>query len=306
MAQSSKESPAARPRVAAHLIVGPREEPFLAALCRSLEDACETLIVNDNAPDPSPHAAALAQSSFAKRGRLIVDRTPFGDFSAARNICMRLHREHDAGEWVAFVDADEVHGEHIARIAGNLGRVAPEIDFVDGYTWHFFQSFDWYMSIERRMSFFRYSPSVRWEGTVHEQLQGLSGGRIALPYVYAHYGWVMPARHHAEKGRQYLSLGAPGRVVHESELDRIDVDSYFEFQHRWAVALRFTGAHPPAARETIARIRAERHDEFARVDAIVRERQPAKQRLSNALMKLNYELRWRGRAFNPQARQLLA
>lgn len=306
MAQSYRESPAARPRVAAHLIAGPREEPFLAALCRSLEDACETLIVNDNAPDPSPHAEALAQSGFAKRGRLIVDRTPFSDFSAARNICLRLHREHDAGEWVAFVDADEVHGVQAARIARNLGKVPPEIDFVDGYTWHFFQSFDWYMSIERRMAFFRYTPSLRWEGTVHEQLQGLSGGRIALPYVYAHYGWVMPARHHAEKGRQYLSLGAPGRVVHESELDGVDVDSYFEFQHRWAGALRFTGAHPPAARETIQRISAERSDEFARVDAIVRERQPAKQRWSNALMKLNYELRWRGRALNPQARKLLA
>lgn len=306
MAQNYKDSPAARPRVAAHLIVGPREEPFLAALCRSLEGACETLIVNDNAPDPSPHAPALAESGFAKRGRLIVDRTPFADFSAARNICLRLHREHDAGDWVAFVDADEVHGEQVSRIAANLGKVAPEIDFVDGYTWHFFQSFDWYMSIERRMAFFRYSPSVRWEGTVHEQLQGLSGSRIALPYVYAHYGWVMPARHHAEKGRQYLSLGAPGRVVHESELERVDVDSYFEFQHRWAGALRFTGTHPAAARETIERIRAERREEFERVDAIVRERQPAKQRLSNALMKFNYELRWRGRALNPQARQLLA
>lgn len=306
MAQTSGHSPSAKPRVAAHLIVGPREEPFLAALCRSLEGACETLIVNDNAPDPSPHAQVLAESAFGKAGRLIVDRTPFADFSAARNVCMRLHAEHNAGDWIAFVDADEVHGPQVQRIARNLGRVPAGIDFVDGYTWHFFQSFDWYMSIERRMSFFRFRPDVRWEGRVHEQLRGLSGERIALPYVYAHYGWLMPAQHHAHKGRQYLSLGAPGRVLEEHEIEDVGVDTYFEFEHRWVNALRFTGSHPPAARESIERLRAERAADFARVDELVRERQTPSQRMRNAVMKFNYELRWRGRALNSQARRLLA
>jgi hypothetical protein len=305
LAQTFEHSPSSKPRVAAHLIVGPREEPFLAALCRSLEGACETLIVNDNAPDPSPHAAVLAASAFAKAGRLIVDRTPFEDFSAARNICMRLHAQRGAGEWIAFVDADEVHGPQFQRIAHNLECVPAGTDFVDGYTWHFFQSFDWYMSIERRMSFFRFRPDVRWEGRVHEQLRGLDGARIALPYVYAHYGWLMPAHHHARKGRQYLSLGAAGRVLEEHEIDDVGVDTYFEFEHRWVNALRFSGAHPPAARETIARLRSERHADFARVDELVRAHQSMGQRTRNALMKLNYEMRWRGRALNPQARQLL-
>lgn len=305
MAHTSVHSPSDKPRVAAHLIAGPREEPFLASLCRSLEGVCETLIVNDNAPDPSPHEPVLAETAFAKSGRLIVNRTPFEDFATARNICMRLHAEHDAGDWIAFVDADEVHGPQAQRIARNLAGVPEEVDFVDGYTWHFFQSFDWYMSIERRMSFFRFRPDVRWEGRVHEQLQGLRGARVALPYVYAHYGWLMPAHHHARKGRQYLSLGAAGRVLEEHEIEGVGVDTYFEFEHRWATALRFTGEHPPAARETIAGLRRERSGDFARVDELVREHQSAGQRVSNALMKLNYELRWRGRALDARARRLL-
>lgn len=305
MAQELRQSPG-RARVAAHLIVGAREEPFLAALCESLDGACETLIVNDNAPEPSPHCATLERTPFARRGRLIVDRTPFRDFSSARNICLRIHREQHAGDWVAFVDADEVHGRAVARIARNLHKAPPEIDFVDGYTWHFFQSFTWYMSIERRMAFFRFAPELSWEGTVHERLHGLSGARIALPYVYAHYGWVIPARSHAEKGRQYLHLGAPGEVVAESDLERVEADNYFEFKHRWSTALRFTGTHPDAARATIERLSRERAADFARVEDLIRSNQPMPQRLRNAVMKMNYELRWRGRVFSPPARRLLA
>ncbi len=306
MAQTCMESPGARAGIAAHLLVGPREEPFLGALCESLQNACRMLIVNDNSPDPSPHAGTLARTAFARCGKLIVDRTPFTDFAAARNVCLRLHREHDGGEWVAFVDADEVHASQFDRIAGNLDAVPPGIDFVDGYTRHFFGAFEWYMSIERRMSFFRYGPQLRWEGSVHEKLFGLNGRRLALPYVYAHYGWVIPARIHAEKGRHYFSLGAPGRIVEQAELGELDARTYFEYRRRCAGALRFTGAHPAAARSTIERIGRERASEFALLAELIRERQSPVQRVRNAAARLNYELRWRGRAFNPQARRLLA
>lgn len=305
MAQPPEQSPE-RMRVAAHLIVGAREEPFLEALCESLQGVCDTLIVNDNAPGSSPHEAILARTEFARRGKLVVDRTPFQDFASARNLCLRLHAQHEAGDWVAFVDADEVHGPQARRIAANLHRVPAAVDFVDGYTVHYFQSFDWFMSIERRMAFFRFNSGVRWEGSVHEQLRGLSGGRLALPYLYAHYGWVIPAKVHAQKGRQYLALGAAGRVVEENAIDTLEAQEYFEFEHRWATAMRFTGEHPPAAVATIARLRAERAQEFARIDELIRARQSRVVRLRNALTRLNYEQRWRLRALNPQARRLLA
>lgn len=306
MAPRQLRSRAARARVAAHLILGPRPEPFLEALCASISHACDALIVNDNAPDPNVHGPVLQCSSFARRGALMHDRTPFTDFSSARNICLRLHAQHDAGEWAAFVDADEVHDAAVTRIAKNLERVPEDIAFVDGYTWHFFQSFHWYMSVERRMAFFRFTDKLRWEGAVHEKLMGATGARLALPYVYAHYGWVIPARAHAEKGRQYLHLGAPGRVVAQEALHEVAPENYFEFDDRWPHALRFTAAHPPAARATIERIEGERAAEFAKVDRIIRSRQTARQRLQNVLAKGNYELRWRGRAFNPLARSLMS
>jgi hypothetical protein len=291
------------PRVAAHLILGPRDEPFLGALLASLEGSVQSVIVNDNAPDPSPHARTLAESAFAANRTLVVDRTPFVDFSSARNICLRLHRERDAGAWVAFVDADEVHGVAVARIAANLDRVPGGVAFVDGYTWHFFQSPDWYTSIERRMAFFRFGPEVRWEGSVHEHLHGIDGGRIALPYVYGHYGHVLSPRRHAEKGRLYSSLGQAGEIVAADALDTIDPATYFA--DKWPILLPFHGEHPPAVLPTLARLRVELADQFARADALVRAKQPWWRRARNALESANYDVRWRGRGLDPLARSLM-
>ena len=291
------------PRIAAHLIVGAREEPFLTALLGSMRGVVHTLIVNDNAPDASPHEATLAASTFAREGRLIVDRTPFSDFSTARNVCLREHARVDAGDWVAFVDADEVHDEAFGSIARRLHAVPTDVGFVDGYTWHFYASFEWYASIERRMAFFRYTPDVRWEGRVHEHVLNVPGRRLAVPYVYAHYGHVLPPRRHAEKGRQYSSLGQPGPVVERERLDDIDIGDYF--RSIWPILLPFKGSHPPAAWEAIARLRAEQAEQFARADELVAHRQSPLQRARNRIAALNYALRWRGRALDPLARSLV-
>ncbi|MEO6835274.1 MAG: hypothetical protein ABI231_05135 [Candidatus Tumulicola sp.] len=288
--------------VAAHLILGPREEPFLGAMLESIAGSAAMLIVNDNGPGRSPHAAALENSPFGRAGRILVDRTPFAGFAAARNVCMRLHAQRGAGDWVAFIDADEVHGENVARIAANLGRVPPEYDFLDGYTWHFFQSFDYYTSIERRMMFYRFRADSHWEGAVHERLVGLGGKRIALPYVYGHYGHTLEPRRHAEKGRHYSSLGAPGEVLRADQLDDFDVARYFEPEY--PRLLRFRGEHPPAARAALERLRPPLQATHELTEAIVRA-QPVPVKLRNAFRKINYEVRWRGRAGNGLARRLM-
>lgn len=273
-------------------------------MLQSIRGACDLALVNDNSPEPSPHARTLQESAFARDGKLVVDRTPFTDFAGARNVCIRLHEARDAGEWMLFVDADEVHGPQLSTIARNLQRVSGEVDFVDGYTWHFFQSFDWYRSIERAKTFIRIRPGFHWEGAVHEKLHGPSGKRIALPYVFGHYGWVLPIERQAQKERQYAALGRPGEMLPQHELDMPQLER--SFAHEWRTVMRFRGKHPPAAADTIAHLRAALHAQFEAVDTIVPRYQPASQRVANALMRLNYEQRWRLRALNPRALQLLA
>lgn len=289
--------------VAAHLIVGSREEPFLGAMLDSIGDVASLLIVNDNAPEPSPHAATLGESRFGREGRIVVDRTPFTTFSAARNVCMRLHAERSDARWVAFVDADEVHGPAIQRIAAHLDRVPAAYDFVDGYTWHFFGSFDYYTSIERRMMFFRYRPGLRWEGAVHEKLVGLSGRRIALPYLYAHYGHTLEPRRHAEKGRHYSSLGAPGNVLREEELGSFDVVRYYA--PVYPRLLHFSGRPAAAAQAAVDRLSPALRPHHELTERVVRA-QPPGVKLRNLIRKLNYEARWRLRRLDPLARLLLS
>jgi len=291
------------PRVAAHLIVGPREEPFLAAALSAIEGAAALLLVNDNSPEPSPHSETLAASRFGREGALFIDRTPFENFAAARNVCMRLHEQHGAGAWIMYIDADEVHGEPIARIAKHLDRVPAEYDFVDGYMWHFFQSLDWYTSIDREMMFSRFKPGLHWEGAIHEQLVGLTGKRVALPYVYPHFSSVFGPRHFAEKGRLYSSLGAPGRIVPADELDRIDAIKLFG--PYYPSLLRFRGTLPVAAQAPAGELREKLSSHYALTDAAASVAPPLI-RLRRAIAKINFEQRWRLRVLHPLARKLLA
>jgi hypothetical protein len=290
--------------IAAHLIVGRNEESFLPALLRSLETVVDRVVVNDNSEDPSgPNARALAQSAFARDGRLIVDRASFIDFAAARNRTLAIHRELSLGDWAAFVDADEVHRPVAATIARNLMHMPPEIAIVDGYTRHYFQSFRLYTSIERRMSFFRVTPELNWTGRVHERLAGVAGRHLAIPYVYDHYGAVFAMRRQAAKGRQYSSLGQAGATVAEADEGNVREIDYF--RALWPLVLRYHGDHPAAVADLRAALERTERDRYAWSERTAAQFQPPHVRVANLVRRANFEYRWRGRALDPRARRLM-
>jgi hypothetical protein len=290
--------------VAAHLIVGGREEPFLPALLRSLEGVADLLLVNDNAPEADgPNARVLAASAFAARGTLIVDRAPFVNFAEARNRVLALHRAHAPEAWAAFVDADDVHRPVARCIARNLARVPAGIAVVDGYTRHYLQSFRWVIGVDRRLAFFRVTDEVRWEGDVHERLTGYAGRALVLPYVYDHYGWVLPMERQAAKGRQYASLGQSGHTYTPEEVAALDPGDFFA--PLWPLAMPYHGPHPPALDAVRAAMEHELQPLFANADRTIRARHDPRRRLLNTLRRLNYTYRWRGRAIDPLARQTM-
>jgi hypothetical protein len=139
---------------------------------------------------------------------------------------------------------------------------------------------------------------------VHEKLYGPVGQRVALPYVFGHYGWVLPIERQAAKERLYASLGRPGKMLPPEELDAPDLER--SFREEWRTVLRFRGSHPPAVRPTIAQLRQTLRPQFTAVDEIVPRNQSIADRVHNAFMRINYEQRWRLRAVNPLARRLLA
>ncbi len=281
----------------AHLIVGAQPEPFLPALVESLDGVVDLLLVNDNSGEPeSANTRLLRASAFGRDGKLIVEAAPFVDFAEARNRVLELQRRHAGDGWVAFVDADEVHHPAFATVARNLAQLGPEIGAVEGYTRHFVQSFDWYSSIERRLTFFRFTPELRWQGAVHERLEGIAGVRLAIPYVYEHYGWVLPRTRLTAKGEQYAALGQP--------IATVDGDAFLRFF--WPKALRFRGAHPPAVAAVRAELERRWAADFAAADLAVRQHQPPHVRAANIVRRANFELRWRARALDRRAAALLA
>jgi hypothetical protein len=290
--------------VAAHLIVGARPEPFLPALLASLEGVVDRLLVNDNSGDPGgANARALAASTFARAGTLIIDTAPFMNFADARNRVLALHRAHNAGAWAAFVDADEVHRPLARTIAQRLAALPEAIASVDGYTRHYIQSLDSYMSIERRMSFFRVTPELRWERPVHEKLEGMTGTTLVLPYVYDHYGWVTPLRTFAAKGRQYSGLGQDGKTLDDDAAAAMSSEAFFA---RWLVnAIRSTVPRPAALAALDRATLDDLETMSAAAEAAIARLQPPRLRLRNLARRLGYEYRWRGRWLDPSARRML-
>ncbi|MDQ6929129.1 MAG: hypothetical protein M3126_00495 [Candidatus Eremiobacteraeota bacterium] len=287
----------------AHLIVGAKAEPFLPSMLASVDPAVDHLFVNENSGlgTDAPALPALQSSAFAQSGRMSMVRTTFTTFEDARNACFDLDTAADTDTWIAFIDADEVHGERVAKIRSKLGSLPQAVGFVDGYTWHFFKTYDRYLSIERRMMFFRWSPAARWKGRVHEQLTGVPGKRVALPYVYAHYGHVVPFAQTARREAQYAALGAAGTLLSVQDAHAADFHADYDaaervFSEWWRKCMRFDGKHPAAALAFIEQDRRENASYFRDMERLIVKHQPPVQRARNAIMKLNYEQRWRLRA----------
>lgn len=277
--------------IVAHIIVGARPEPYFAAALESIAGVCTHAVVNDNSGlERSANAETAARSRLSTSGRLVLIRTPFVDFAAARNACIEATPAAAREGWALFTDADEVHGEELPAMAAVLPRLNCGVDAVDGYSRHFVGSFAWWMSLERRLRFFRLDAGRRWHGRVHEQLRPLRTVAV-LPAVWCHYGHVVTPRAEAEKSRLYASLGggdAPSEEILPS------VTPAMVWKHLLARANRFRGQHPPAAQAAVAALTAERATIFAQVDEVVGA-QTAADRLRNLGYRTNVArlLAWR-------------
>ena len=202
------------------MIVGAKPEMFLPCALESIARVCAHAVINDTSGEvQGANATVIAQSAFAREARLTVIRSTFSDFATARNACIDATPAQFSNGWGLIVDADEVHGPALARMAGLLDRFPEGVDAVDGYLRHFVGSFSWWIDLNRTRCFFRLRPAVRWENRIHERLAPISR-RIALPGVWFHYGHVITPREEAEKGRLYASLGQPDPAPTEAQLQR--------------------------------------------------------------------------------------
>jgi hypothetical protein len=275
--------------IACALCVGDTPEPYLAACLDSIDGVVDLLVVNDNSGlARSDNVAMIEASAFGRTDRLLVARHPFVDFAGMRNDAQAVLRSLDRPpDWVLFIDADEVHGEQARYLARDvLPRLEAGVGQLDAYTYHFFGSFGWITDIARRMAFYRFSPDLSWVNPVHEKLVGLRGHAVVVPYIYHHYGNVVPPRLLAVKHQRYFELGNP--VERPPGPDEATLDVYLA---KAGEVRPFRGTHPRAAREIVDTMNRVNAAEFAALDTGFEARRSLGARARAAVAAANETLR---------------
>jgi hypothetical protein len=278
--------------IVAHLIIGRKPELYLSEALEAIAGVCtHAVVVDTSGGSNTVNTAAIAASRLAREARLTWVLTDFHDFAAARNECLDATPGAFREGWALVVDADEVHTPALEAVARLLPRLPHSVDAVDGYLRHFVGSFGWWTDLNRTRLFFRMSGRRRWIGAVHERLSPPLR-RIALPYVWFHYGHVVTPREEAEKGILYRSLGQDGpAATSEQALMATPASVWANLLRR---ALPYRGEHPPVMVDRIRLMSAERCQLFHEVDDLAR-RQTWRDRLKNSLRDLNARrlLAWR-------------
>jgi hypothetical protein len=235
--------------IACALCVGAAREPYLDPALAAIARVVDDLYVNDNSGlARSDNVATLERSAFAERGALRIARNRFVDFADMRNR--------------AFAS-------------------------VDAYTYHLYGTFDWMTDVARRFCFYRYSPDLRWVNAIHEKIEGLHGEVRVLPYVYHHYGNVIPPAALARKYRAYYALGNPVAAPPPDE----DAAGITMFVKRAADVRPYRADHPRVVRATLAALEVEFAGDFARIDAGFREGRTPAMRVAAAVRGTNESLR---------------
>jgi hypothetical protein len=276
--------------IACALCVGAAREPYLEPALRSIAGVVDDLYVNENSGlARSENLATLERSAFSERGALRIARNPFVDFADMRNRAFAsVAASERAPDWMLFLDADEVHGEQLRYIAREILPALPRsVASVDAYTYHLYGTFDWMTDVARRFCFYRYSPHLRWVNAIHEKVRGLRGEVRVLPYIYHHYGNVVPPAALARKYRAYYELGNSVAAPPPDENDA----STAMFVERAADVRPYRADHPRVVRATLAALEAEFADDFARIDAGFRERRTPAVRFAAAVRGGNESLR---------------
>jgi hypothetical protein len=175
-------------RVTAAIIVRD-EAAFLRSCLASIADVVDEIVVVDTgSTDGSPDVAA----SF---GAKVLHREWDGRFSPPRNLGL----DHATGDWILYIDADEIlrpvdaaDFRSTLRRATDAGVVAMQVLFFPkiGATPYF----EWRL--------WRHAPDIRFEGVMHEGITTALARALAKPGARAGRTAVCTLEHHGYEGDQ--------------------------------------------------------------------------------------------------------
>jgi tetratricopeptide (TPR) repeat protein len=197
---ASSARPATGLRLSLCMIVRDEEEMLPRSLA-AVRDAVDEIVVIDTGS--RDRTIEIARSF----GATVVEREWTGSFADARNASI----EAASGDWLLFLDADEVLDPADAPLLRELtGRTWREAFYLVE-TNHTGEVGDGTAVTHNALRLFRNRPEYRFEGRVHEQVaQNLPSGlpeRIEPTHVRVdHYGYLGAVRDAKEKSRRNIEL----------------------------------------------------------------------------------------------------
>lgn len=250
------------------MLMGGKPEPFLAACLDSLYGAVDRIVLNDNSGlQQHANLSVVQQSRLYQAGKIEILPSSFIGFGPCRELCLvRIRELAVAGDWIIFVDCDEVHPPQLPTITRSILPYLPaKVGIVDGYFYQFFQFPRFITSLDHRHNLmFRFNPAISWQGQVHEQVVNLTGERLVLPYRYFHYGFLKSHRAISDKWALYGSLGDPVSGAQTAEPLKVICDNARS-------AVEFFGQHPAVAEAAIKLAETENAADYQLFQAAVQQ-----------------------------------
>lgn len=192
--------------VCATLLVGSQPEPLLPPCLEAAANAVDYVVVDLNG-NYEQNAAILESSRLYKEKRMRIEKSVFTDYSTARNNTFQMLPPET--EWVMRLDADEVHFPHELQTITReiIPNLSDNVGMLDAYWLCFFHSFKYVTKLERRHDLFiRYHKGMKWERSIHEQLTGRQGIRLAAPYIFHHYASIKDPQEFLQKVNSYIQF----------------------------------------------------------------------------------------------------
>jgi GT2 family glycosyltransferase len=233
--------------IAANIIVGPWEEPFLNAALLSILDLVDEFVVIDTAPGNNPNRDMLndwMQYSHIEHSKpfKIIDMARGEDkdfsFSAARE----LARVNTMSDWILKFDADEcIHENDIPTLLNavkNTNASAIQVNF-----YHFMLYPNLYQFIDKKTLLFK-RDKLRWINDVHE-LPEINGLTEYLPITYFHYGYLRGQEEVYKRWVLYRDI--EGKPAYYDNMDPKEI-----LTCRLSVCQNFIGEHPLAVQGVLA------------------------------------------------------
>ena len=213
-----------------NMIFGNSEERFINfALCSILPLVDEAVLVNTG-DENNINLNKIEETIKQFKNKIKLLHFPFTNFAECRNYAI----ENSSCDWILRQDADEVYDYNSYNAILSLINDDKKFDIYWLYFYHFIIYPWYYQDIYPCKVLFKNNGKIRWNGSVHEQLNSVNVGNSDIKFY--HYGYCQPQYIIMNKWKHYMALeGQPefykDRNPNTCISDRIKVCKYFDKEH---------------------------------------------------------------------------